>query len=336
MILVWQLPTLSLQSGCQDQPSFKILAGLNAGGALICGRLATVDMWSSVGLIDAIAVYECRESILIGSFVHGDSTFGALEVSSRFLELVNVQSGRLLLLLSWQVFDELCSGRLAGNGFGGAWLTGLVFENELLAIFAEDLKPKPTPYLLDSWPYSHPHPCFTQSHPAAGHRVGSLDQSPQRRGFMDLAEEIQDQDYHRITVLYVSKNTRTPDAPGREPQLRRRQRDAGVVAWERANTIFHRNQANWQKTLDEDHTTIYQHAVARLEAIYSDPLHCAHEKAPRHLGERTKQRKKPLIHTCTKQTLPTRQAQVAPSQERLSMHGLPHRVSWPSCMTVCT
>lgn len=34
-------------------------------------------------------------------------------------------------------------------------------------------------------------------------------------------------------MLYISKNTRAPEAPGNEPQVRRRQRDAALVAWDK-------------------------------------------------------------------------------------------------------
>ena len=119
----------------------------------------------------------------------------------------------------------------------------------------------------------------------------------QRKGFQDLANEVPDQDLKRLTVLYASRNTRTPDAPGNEAHLHCRQRDAGAVAWERANTIYDQRQEDWQHTLDEDHIATYQHAVARLEAICADPLHYVQEKAPRHQGRHTKQHKKQLINT---------------------------------------
>ena len=44
---------------------------------------------------------------------------------------------------------------------------------------------------------------------------------PKSRGpFQDILEDITSQDLERVTVLYISRNTRTPDAPGNEPQLR--------------------------------------------------------------------------------------------------------------------
>ena len=48
---------------------------------------------------------------------------------------------------------------------------------------------------------------------------------PRKRAlFQDLLEQLTDEDLARVTVLYVSRNTKTPDAPGNEPELRRRQR----------------------------------------------------------------------------------------------------------------
>ena len=47
-----------------------------------------------------------------------------------------------------------------------------------------------------------------------------------RQPYMDLLEDLTDQDLQRVTVLYVSRNTRTPKASGNEPNLRKRQRDA--------------------------------------------------------------------------------------------------------------
>ena len=55
--------------------------------------------------------------------------------------------------------------------------------------------------------------------------------------FQDILEQITEEDLARVTVLYVSRNTKTPEAQGNEPQLRRRQRDAALVACERANAL---------------------------------------------------------------------------------------------------
>ena len=55
---------------------------------------------------------------------------------------------------------------------------------------------------------------------------------PHKHPYPDLLAEVTEQDRKRITVLYIHKNTRTPEAPGNEPQLRRRQRDAALAAWE--------------------------------------------------------------------------------------------------------
>ena len=123
---------------------------------------------------------------------------------------------------------------------------------------------------------------------------------PHRHPYPDLLAEVTDQDRHRITVLYISKNTRTPDAPGNEPQLRRRQRDAALTAWERADALHDRRQTNWQATLDRDHKAIYLQAAQRLEKIFQDKQHYLHTKADRQPGKHTKQRKKDLIQQCTK------------------------------------
>ena len=93
---------------------------------------------------------------------------------------------------------------------------------------------------------------------------------PHQRQFQDLLEDLTLQDRKRVTVLYISKNTRTPDAPGNEPQLRRRQRDAALTAWERANAMHDRRHTEWQQTVGQEHIQIYKHAVQRLEKIYAD------------------------------------------------------------------
>ena len=81
---------------------------------------------------------------------------------------------------------------------------------------------------------------------------------PRHRGpFQDQLEHLTEQDYHRVMVLYVSRNTRSPEAPGSEPQLRRRQRDAALAAWERAKQYQDRKKTEWQRVLDEDHQLIY-------------------------------------------------------------------------------
>ena len=94
---------------------------------------------------------------------------------------------------------------------------------------------------------------------------------------------------------HIHKNQRTPGAPGSEPHLRQRQRDAALAAWERANTIHDANAEAWQRTLDLDHFQVYQHAAARLEKILKDPQHYLHEKPVRRAGHTTKQHKKRLI-----------------------------------------
>ena len=121
-----------------------------------------------------------------------------------------------------------------------------------------------------------------------------------RAAFQDLLEDISEQDFRRITVLYISRATRTPDAPGNEPQLRRRQRDSALTAWERAKQFQDHKQAEWQEVLDSDHKVIYTHAVQRLAKIYDDPQHFIHQKAPRHQGKHTKQYKRDLVKQCAK------------------------------------
>ena len=124
---------------------------------------------------------------------------------------------------------------------------------------------------------------------------------PKHRGpFHDQLEHLTDQDFQRVTVLYVSRNTRSPEAPGSEPQLRRRQRDAALAAWERAKQYQDHKSTEWQRVLDEDHKLIYTHAINRLAKIYSDKEHYIHQKPPRHHGKQTKQYKKQLIAKCSK------------------------------------
>ena len=126
-----------------------------------------------------------------------------------------------------------------------------------------------------------------------------------RTPYMDILAEVPPQDFQRVTVLYISKNTRTPDAPANEPQLRRRQREAALAAWERAKTLFDSKQEEWQDTLDQDHKLIYEHAVNRLSKIFGDAQHYVHQKAPRHQGKETKQYKKELVNRCRQPWDPT-------------------------------
>ena len=67
-----------------------------------------------------------------------------------------------------------------------------------------------------------------------------------RKGFEDLAKGFDEHLFNRITPLYIHKNQRTPDAPGSEPHLRRRQRDAALAAYERASTLYDQH-ANMQR-----------------------------------------------------------------------------------------
>ena len=124
---------------------------------------------------------------------------------------------------------------------------------------------------------------------------------PKHRGpFHDILDQITEQDFHRVTVLYVSRNTRSPEAPGSEPQLRRRQRDAALTAWERAKEFQDRQRTEWQQVVDDDTKLIYTHALERLTKIYKDKEHYLHQKPDRHQGKHTKQYKKQLIGRCTK------------------------------------
>ena len=68
-----------------------------------------------------------------------------------------------------------------------------------------------------------------------------------RQGFEDLTRGIEEHLYQHITPLYIHKNTRTPEAPGNEPHLRRRQRDAALAAYERASTLYDKQAEDWQK-----------------------------------------------------------------------------------------
>lgn len=89
--------------------------------------------------------------------------------------------------------------------------------------------------------------------------------SDKRQGFMDLAGPTR-----------LQRHLCQPQPPGRK-HFRRCQRDAGLVAWERANALHNKQQEAWQATLDQDHLTIYQHAIGRLEAIFQDPLHYVYQ-----------------------------------------------------------
>ena len=89
-------------------------------------------------------------------------------------------------------------------------------------------------------------------------------QERHRAPFQDQLEQLTEQDFKRITVLYVARNSRSPAEPGSEPQLRRRQRDAALTAWERAKQYQDHKSTEWQKVLDDDHHLIYTHAINRL------------------------------------------------------------------------
>ena len=121
-----------------------------------------------------------------------------------------------------------------------------------------------------------------------------------RKGFLNLIHGFPNELFSRITPLYIHRNQRTPDAPGSEPHLQQRQRDAALAAYERANTIYDPQAEAWQRTLDQDHFHVYQHAAARLEKIFKDPQHYIHEKPVRRAGHTTRQysAKKLLIQQC--------------------------------------
>ena len=140
-----------------------------------------------------------------------------------------------------------------------------------------------------------------------------------RAAFQDLLEDISEQDFRRI-VLYISRATRTPDAPGNGPQLWRRQRDSALTAWERAKQFQDHKQTEWQEVLDSDHKVIYTHAVQRLAKIYDDPQHFIHQKAPRHQGKHTKQYKRDLMKQCGKVWADNHHRW--DSSKRVPMHGV--------------
>ena len=119
-----------------------------------------------------------------------------------------------------------------------------------------------------------------------------------RKGFQDLAQGHPAEYYSQITPLFIHKNHKTPEAPGNEPHLRQRQRDAALAAWERATQIHNADTEAWQRILDHDQYEIYQHAAHRLASIYEDKDHYLHSKPGRATGHKTKQRKKNLIDQC--------------------------------------
>ena len=95
------------------------------------------------------------------------------------------------------------------------------------------------------------------------------------------------QDSASLTVLYVSRNTKTPDAPGNEVHLRRRQREAGLAAWE------------GQRSLQQTAGRLAQH-TGRSPFPGLPARSCPPAKyPPRHQGKRAKQRKKHLIARCS-------------------------------------
>ena len=107
--------------------------------------------------------------------------------------------------------------------------------------------------------HQHPSPGYCATHDSLGSLVWT--NPNQRAPYQDILEHVTDQDYQRVTVLYVCRSARTPEAPGNEPQLRRRQRDAALAARERANNLHDKKLTEWQQVLDEDHMTIYRHAA---------------------------------------------------------------------------
>ena len=141
-----------------------------------------------------------------------------------------------------------------------------------------------------------------------------------RAQHQDLYQGLTDEDFHRITVLYISRNTRTPDTPGNEPHLRRRQRDAALAAWERATQFQNKKAAEWQTTLDQDHETIYRHAAARLAVVSGQGALPAPKtkQTPRAAHKTAQKAPCPALREAMAGTLP----QVAATQKRLPVQCL--------------
>lgn len=99
--------------------------------------------------------------------------------------------------------------------------------------------------------------------------------------FLDLDALHDPTQKKKVTALYVSAQARTPDQPGAEPHLRRRQRDARLTAWERAQELYNKANDEWQQALDEEHFQVYQYATECVCAIFNDPAHYIHDKAKR-------------------------------------------------------
>ena len=77
-----------------------------------------------------------------------------------------------------------------------------------------------------------------------------------------------------------------------------------MAAYERASTIYDQHAEAWQRTLDQDHLQVYNHAAARLEKTYKDPQHY-------------------IINQCKLRE--AREAPVGTTQERVPMPHVPHK-----------
>ena len=67
------------------------------------------------GCINACAVQELIEQLLVGPFMDGLIAFGALQVSCGFLKVMNIRGGRMFLLELEQGCNAACSGGFLPN-----------------------------------------------------------------------------------------------------------------------------------------------------------------------------------------------------------------------------
>ena len=72
-------------------------------------------MFLAKGCINACAVQELIEQLLVGPFMDGLIAFGALQVSCGFLKVMNIRGGRVFLLELEQGCNAACSGGFLAN-----------------------------------------------------------------------------------------------------------------------------------------------------------------------------------------------------------------------------